>query len=240
MENTHYAGGSMSLSRALENEALEKADAALAMTEQLQSIIRDLESFGTLIPREFRDEINSLVGRTKALYEMVDSSPLDLNTLSERLPSCKIVRMGINREIIELYLKGMALSKIAEQFGVSADMVRRFCRFYDDSSQTEKITIRRWSILDTADRMEEIGALIFSQLANLNGDPENQVKYVDSQLKLIKMAQEFLKSWETKGKIEKTQVIIQEIFQDELRDYPQLKESVLRRFSALGVRGALI
>ena len=241
MEDIQYAGGSLSLSTSLENEALEKADAALAMSEQLQSILRDVTALSGVVPKEFCGELQAIATRTKALYEMIDSSdtPLDINCSNERLPSSKLIRMGINREVIELHLKGIPSTKIAALFGVSPDLITKFCQFYNASTSSQKVAIRRWSILDTVERMEEMGALIYRQLANLSSDPQNQVKYVESQIKLIKQAEEFMKSWETRRKIEKTQAIIQEIFQDELKDYPQLKEAVLRRFTSLGVKGVL-
>jgi len=93
--------------------------------------------------------------------------------------------------------------------------------------------------MDTAERMEELGALIYNQLARLTADPNTQVKFVTEQIKLIKQAQEFVQSWKFKDQIERTQMLIKEIFLDELKDSPQIREKVLRRFNELGIRGSL-
>lgn len=244
MEDTRHAmgpGGQLNLRSSLEHEALEKAEGAMAILEQLQSIISKVESLATVVPFDFRQELTVIAQQAQALYNVVNQEdcPIDLSESFAKLPKSKIMRLGINRQVIEMKAKGRTYREIAEEFNVSEALVATFCRVYDRAVPSQQIAIRQWSIMDTASRMEELGALIYNQMARLGNDPSNQNRYVESQIKLIKMAEDFMKGWETKEKIAQVQVTVQEIFVDELKNYPELQQSVMKRFQTLGIKGAL-
>jgi hypothetical protein len=241
MNSLSHSDSHVNVESVFELEALEKADAALAILEQLKSCIKDMSSLEDLVDREYRSDIKTIKSRLESLYHVIDEADAPIDTLGnkEAIPRSKIMRMGLNKEIITLYQRGVSIAEIARRFDLSVPTVQSFCRFYDNAKPSQRTAVQRWSIMDTAERMEELGALIYNQLARLTADPNTQVKFVTEQIKLIKQAQEFVQSWKFKDQIERTQMLIKEIFLDELKDSPQIREKVLRRFNELGIRGSL-
>lgn len=240
MDNLQHTDGRLSLTQSLENEALEKADSAISLLEQLENIISNLEAICKSIPRDICQDLQTEIDKMKSILALIDvrDSPVDLLNL-KALPKSKIARMGINREVIDMHLQGISDSEIAKTFGLSTITISNFIKVYTSAIPSQQENIRNWSVFDTAGRLEEMGALIYNQLARLGADPNTQNKFVESQLKVIDQAQKFAQNWEGRKTVQQIQTMVQEIFMDELSSHPELRQRVFDRFNTLGIQKAL-
>lgn len=222
-----------------ENQALQQADTALAIIEQFEAAINDLESFINELPQIYYDEGQPMLQRLKSLYETVDLNvgsgidTLDYNVKSAR---SKIERRRLSSEVVRMSEKqGLTNEEIAERIGdISKDTVGKFLREYRKAKPSERARIRRTSIFDTYDQLEKLAAMIYRELARWEGqDGDVHVKYVKELRELIKESHQWMDRVSEREKLEEIAMTVQDVIFEYVPAENQKK--VVERFETLGL-----
>ena len=222
--------------------ALTKAHKALAFMEQFQQVKRDLDELKTVLPRTYRSECEAISTKLGALLTVLDVGEEEIfktitGASTEGVVRSKVERLRIGGEIIRLRTEvRMSYADIAERFAIATSTVSAFCKAYEQASPSEQARIRRTSIFDAGNQYEELGAMIYRQLARLetSGDAENHVKYISELRQTLKQAEQWMERISVNSKLEQIRGIVMEVLLDEC---PEKRTLIMQRFAAMGVRG---
>lgn len=226
-----------------ENQALEHASQALGVLEQLSITLRDIEDTVKTIPATYRVSFDPILERWRLLMEVLEQDDelvpelVKGRKLSD-VASSKIERLKIGKEIIRLReVDGLTYSEIADRMLVDASTVSKFCKFYDSQKPAVRSRYQRTSIFDTSQNFENLGAMIYRSLANLeNVDPENHVKYISELRQTIGAAQKWMEQVSSHHKYDILKQAIIDILYDEL---PEKREAIIKRFQSVGAAQVL-
>lgn len=225
-----------------ENLRLDRANKTLALIEQMELITKALKVLEELVPLELKTEVRTVLSRAEILYTALNDNEegaalVELSTnLSDSLKS-KIERLGLGAEIVQMRRNGSSYREIGAALDVNPASVSKFCKIYDLATPAKKAELRKKSIFDTAQNMEDLAAALYRQLARLEvSDPEHHVKYVSEMRQLIISAQKFMEHLSTKQKIDNISQLVMEIL---LQELPERRGEILKKFSEIGFRGML-
>lgn len=168
----------------------ELASTIAGFFEEFETLAKNLKAFGLTLRDEDKPEMAKHVAHLESLMSVLNSEHFtETNSLSKVYVS-KIERLGITNQVIKARESGHTLKEIASTFDLSIHHVRKFIEVYNSSTLSEQAGMRRKSVFDITDRLEELSTLIRRQLANLNADPKNQVAYVKEMRECIQLAAE--------------------------------------------------
>lgn len=225
-----------------ENLRLDRANRALALIEQLEMIAQSLAVLVDLVPSDLKTEVRAILARAEGLYAALNETEegaavVELSTSLADSAKTKIERLCLGSEIIQMRRNGSTYQEIGRALDITPTSVSRFCRAYDLATPAKKAELRKKSIFDTAQNMEDLAAALYRQLAKLEAtDPEHHVKYVSEMRQLIISAQKFMEQLSTKQKIDNISQLVMEIL---LQELPERRGEILKRFSDIGFRGML-
>lgn len=225
-----------------ENLRLDRANKTLALIEQMELITQSLKVLEDLVPPELKTEVRTVFSRAESLYTALNETEegaalVELSTSLSDSAKTKIERLCLGSEIIQMRRNGSSYKDIGEVLDLNPTSVSRFCKAYDLATPAKKAELRKKSIFDTAQNMEDLAAALYRQLARLEAsDPEHHVKYVSEMRQLIISAQKFMEHLSTKQKIDNISQLVMEIL---LQELPERRGEILKRFSDIGFRGML-
>jgi transcriptional regulator with XRE-family HTH domain len=232
-----------------QNHALDRANAALSLVEQIEILIRDVHLFAqALSDQHERSECESFSGRLKTLYQMLNNDGELLfdvtgtnRSLKEAYPT-KIERLGLSKEIIRLREENrLSIADIANKYGLSNLTVSKFLQTYDSAKPIDKVKMKSTSIFSITEQIESLAAGIYRQMSRLEGsNDEVHVKYVAELRQTIAMADKYLDKAsaisEANAKVEQIRAVIMETLMEEL---PDKRTAIIKRFEALKLMGTL-
>jgi hypothetical protein len=228
------------------NSAVARAQRALAIIEQFEKIVKDLESLYENVGLEYRAEVSVVKTRAKSLFDMLNNSEegeellhaLNAdNNINGTSVRGVIANLGIGSEIIRLRtVERRSYKEIAERYSLSEITVSKFCRLYDQLTPLEKVKERNRSIMDFVGHWEEMGSLIYRMLAKLENDPENHVRYIAELRQLLKNVEGFQARYTAQQELQQVKDIVREIL---LQELPEKQALILARFKDTGVNKLL-
>lgn len=220
----------------VENYAIEVANRALSVLEQLTITYTDLNSevqnltlnqradFAPIMER-FKSLIDILCENDSELPELVKFKELDLNYNS------KIERLRLGKQIVELKNSGCGTKEIATRLNVDTKTISNFVRFYNSATPQEKIRIERRSVFDITNNLEELNRQIYRMLANIEHNPEVHVKYIGELRQVLKFAGDWMQRVSSNRKYEELKEVIISILADEL---PEKRALIITRLEKVG------
>jgi len=217
-------------------EAIEKADKSLAVIEQFEAVIEDLDSFINSLPQMYLEEGKPVLERLKSLYELIniDVTNIDTLDLNSKKARSKIERRRLSHEVIRLIEEeGLYYKEVGERLGISGSTVSKFYKQYENAKLSERAAVRRSSIFDTYDQMESLSAKIYKALATYEGmDGNVHVKYIEQMRKLITEAHQWMDRVSEKQKLEEIGMIVREVLSNCTKDQEEL---IAKRFEEIGL-----
>lgn len=206
------------------------APKALNLWEYMQSLLEGLEDYIETLPASHKEEGQHHLKSFQQLADLLDTdttfTPLHG---SIAFPTSKIERLGIGGEIVRLRTR-MTLQELADKFNLTAPTVSRFLKRYDKMKASEKSQVRRHSVFDIFDRLEELSAMIYRQLAALENQPETHVKYIAELRQTLDLAARLAKELYTIRKYEQFKSAVVEVLLSEL---PERRRELQQRFALL-------
>lgn len=199
--------------------------------EQMLQLVQDLQDFFVELPEEHAEEAEEHLQRLKVLVSLLDknSSEMLVAGPAPRRARNKIERLGLGNEMLRLRPR-MTLQELGEHFGISTHSVSRFFQQYDKMTATERSKVRRNSVFDTFERLEELSAMIYRQLAILDAQPETHVKYIAELRQTLDLAARLSKDLYTIRKYEQFKSAVVEVLLTEL---PHRRAELQQKFSLL-------
>lgn len=205
---------------------------SMAVLEQFELLVSNLESYCMALPTEHQEELKLHVQTLKTMVELIDidgSTVISQEKLSGNLPKSKIERYGMGGELIRLRREGKTLNELATQFGFNNRTIARFFKLYDEALPKRKLELQRTSIFDSSQQMEDLSALIHRSMARLEGaNDEVNVKYVAELRQLIELAMKFAEKMANYEKFEMLKNITVDILATEL---PHRRVEILQKIS---------
>ena len=224
----------------INNEAIERADKALAIIEQFETLLEDLKSFREEIPQLYQSELDPLLQRLSSLYEVinVDASDIETLDLSVKPRKSKIERRRLSGEIIRLIEEeGLSQKEVANRVEMSPQTISKFIKQYNQAKPAEQAKSRRTSIFQTYEQFEKLAAIIYKEIARYEGmDGQVHVKYVDQLRNLIKESQQWMDRNSERQKLEEIAMTVKEILQD---CTPEQSKKIAERFESIGINKSL-
>lgn len=181
-------------------QPIDKACTALGLIEQLNEVTENLAQLTAQLPPEHRSEHEVYVGKLRAIVAALDTDLVSLPVVqgseqaSKLAKFSKITRLGIAGELVRLRATGKyTIEDLAVRFDVPAQQISRFFRYYDACSPSEKARVRRQSVFEISERLEDLLQIIVRQLARLEAvNDEVHVKYVAEFRQTVAMAANLL------------------------------------------------
>jgi len=165
------------------------AEIALSFYEEFYSLIEQLEGFNV---ENFNEEhLASVVMGFKTLLTILDEVPVKSEFTLDQLPyKCgDIQRLNIGGDIVRMSIEGYSIQEIAERFQLKEVLIRRFLCYYNKLSTSNKHKIRKISVFNTTEQLENMLVYIQQQLNRLQGtNDEVAVQYVRELREVIKAA----------------------------------------------------
>lgn len=222
-------------------KALQEANAALGLLEQIEELNANLTAFSLTLNENQTAELSIYIKKLAALSSLLDDetntpSLLSTNLLSKGLN--KIERLGLGGEVIRLReVNKLQASEIASQLSLGVDTVRRFLKFYDNCKPSEKTKYQRTSIFNTAQQLEDLNVIIYKLLARTElVDAENFTRGISELRQTIKLAADVLEKSAAKNKEADFRRIMTEILCKEL---PHRQQEILQKFATIGINPVL-
>lgn len=223
-----------------DNQAIANASAALGLIEQLALVASDLGEYEVSVPKLHRPELVIIRGRLDSLIRLLneeESLPDFAQSLqlSGRISS-KIERLRLGGEVVRLRELGrLTIDEIATHVDLSPSTISTFLKFYDRLKEPQKARYQKASIFDTTNQYEDLGQMIYRQLARLeNVDAEHHVKYIAELRMTIKAAQDWMDRVAHANKIEELKAVVAEIL---MRYVPEADRAhAIRAIQQAGMR----
>lgn len=179
----------------VDTKAVQDANAALGLIEQLDELVTDLKAFKDVLPTEHKQELEVYLEKLSILSKLLDDT--DEIAFKDKLIGkklTKIERLNLGGEIVRMReISKLTVDEIASQLSLGKSTILRFLKYYDKSKPSEKQQIRRSSIFDTAEQLEKLYAIIGRLLATTElTDSENHVRGISELRQTIKLAKEVL------------------------------------------------
>jgi hypothetical protein len=151
-------------------------DVKVAKQPIVENIIEDLRAIGTVL-----DDCKTTIPILKEQFS--------LNTRVKNYSS-QIQELGLEGQILHKYLSlKQSSTEIAEYFNLSAQTVGRFIRYYESCKPTEQLSLRKKSVFDVTDQLEDLAVIIERQMINLEGEnDEIHVQYVREMRMTLELA----------------------------------------------------
>ena len=200
---------------------IERAVNAVSYMEQLEHIITSIQEISELVSSEYKIELKAIATRASALYQALDTTEEGASLIENGkklsgVSLSKIERLKLGFEIKRMRDNGKTYKEIGDYLDISPQKVSQFCKAYDAAPPSKKAELKKSSIFDIASNMEELGAMIYRQLARLeNTDPEHHVKYTSELRQLLVAAQKVMESHSAQRKIDSIGMLVSEILIDE-------------------------
>lgn len=223
-----------------DSNAIEKADKSLALIEQLEAVLDDMESFINELPKLYYQEGKPILERLKGFYEIlnIDSTNIDALDLNWKPLKSKIERRRLSHEIIRLSEEeGLSHQAIADKVDLSRSTIQKFVKQYQQAKPSEKAKQRKDSIFQTYDQLERLSTLIYRELARYEGQDGNiHVKYIEQLRKLITEANQWMDRASERQKLEEIAMIVREVLTECTEDQEKL---IAQRFEEIGLEGKM-
>lgn len=227
----------------------ERVYESLALIELFENLVQDLGAFVGDIKRTSLDEskldqdaVLALSVQGEVLYKRAQSLVTTLDTDTVALPiikersltrqyKSKIERLGIGGVLIQQRQAGESIPALARHHTLGEDTIRRFFKTYDAAKPTEKARLRRNSMTDIVGRLEELGAMIYRQLARLEGNQDDiHVKYVTELRLTIELSSKLAQQMISYQRYEEFIRCVGEILKSEL---PDRKAEIIQKLNKL-------
>lgn len=224
-------------------EAIDKAYAALSLIEQLESCMSGFKALIEYLPADHKPEYGVYLDQLEKLITVLDndSEKLGVGELIKGIPltqmrASKIERLGLASQVIRLReINKCSCNEIASRLQIDAASVSRFLKFYDSAPLSQKTKYQRSSIFDTTTQYEEVGTMIYRQLARLeDSDAENHVRYISELRQLLKAAHEWMDKVNTQNQMAEVKEAVIDILSTCL---PEQQERIIKQFSSIGIKG---
>ena len=174
---------------------IDKACTALGLIEHLGMLADQFEMLLPQVLPEAQVEYETYCAKLRAVVATLDTDVVDIPIVrgedSGKLAKFnQIHRLGIAGELVRLRATGRhTVESLAAQFDVPVSQIKRFFRFYDACSPSEKAKYRRQSIFEVSERLEDLLQIIVRQMARLEAiNDEVHVKYVAEFRQTITLA----------------------------------------------------
>jgi hypothetical protein len=225
-------------------EAVNGAYRALSFIEQLENCLNGLNYVSESLPLEVKTELDIYIDKLRILISLVDDNPTE-SGIPELLAGAKlslknfnptvIERLGIASQIIRLrQVDQLNYTQIANRLNISVSSVKRFLTYYDQAPLSTRAQYQRASIFDTSSQYEEIGTMIYRQLARLENEPEHHVKYISELRQLLKSAHDWMDKLQSHNEMAEVKETVIEILSSCL---PEQREEIIKRFNSIGFKG---
>ncbi|EKQ70429.1 hypothetical protein OsccyDRAFT_0716 [Leptolyngbyaceae cyanobacterium JSC-12] len=216
---------------------LDKTYSSLAVIEQFEKLIANLSGLAQVLPDQYQSELEVHLTTLKSLVELLDVDGVMLPDglkLTGALPRSIIERLGAGGELIRLRAERKhTLAELSTQFGISEPTIRRFFKIYENASKKEQIRMRRTSIFDTTQQLEDLAVVIQRGIARLEGgNDEVGVKFIGEMRQLIELATKFAEKMANYERMTRLQEVIAEILINEL---PHKKVEILKKIRAASI-----
>jgi hypothetical protein len=202
-----------------------------------------LEEIQISLPKDKRGELESVTGRIKGLYEIINEGEAEFDIVSAKkeistIAPSKIERMGLGREIIRLRSEvNMSIKDIAEKFSLSTSVISKFIKAYDQAKPSEQAAMRRTSIFDTTEQWERLGARMEALYARVEtSDYQVSAQVLAEFRKTIESAEKFMNRLSDQQKLDQIRQIVQEILIQEL---PEKRVEIIMKLGQAGLRGSV-
>lgn len=174
----------------------DSLDAALGIVEELVETSSELKKFFTRLKLtgELQTEALALSSKLESLVNLIDENSIPIPALDKGLLSPRhkgiIERLGIGSELIRLREhENKTIAEIAALHNLCPQTVSRFFKYYASLKPSQQVKVRKSSVFDTTERLEDLMTMIMSQLARLQGsNDEVAVRYTDQLRQTIQMA----------------------------------------------------
>jgi predicted transcriptional regulator len=216
-------------------DIIEEVYNSMAVIEQLEELVNSLTEFSGVLTPDQRSELGIYVSKLKSVIEVIDMQDevLSVNSpkLSGRLVTPQVARLKLGGEIIRLREREHKnQTEIAEILGITKYMVSRFFKYFDKASPREKLQLRRTSIFDTVEQLENLNSLIQRTLARLEANnDEINVKVIGEQRQLIQLAANYAEKMANYQRYTAFMETVYEILRAEL---PDKQAEILKKLSA--------
>jgi hypothetical protein len=222
-------------------EQEQAATAALGIIEHFEQCAEYLEDFVNTLPPKLQSEGQLHVTKLKNLVSLLDTDagclpltggkPDGSNVKELRELRSVITRQKCGREIIQMRQRGDTLNDICKTFNISYLTLKRFLNFYDNAKPKDKLTLRRQSVFNTTEQLEELCTNIQRQMARLEGlDDGNHVKYVSEMRQTIELT---IKVLDRVSQYNQWRRLAEEIANQLADEYPARRREIMDRFSRL-------
>jgi len=216
----------------MDNAALKQAEAFTTFTEILENLYENLMSCSNGKDLELRTELQTYAATVKSLIKAIDEKyvPTDIiNDAKKSLGQSKVERLRLSSEIIRLKeVERLTFEQIATRVGLSVSTVSKFYKYYSEAKPTEKVRLKKASVFDSTQQLEDLHAMIFRQLERLEGDPENHVKYIPEARQVLKLAMDYIGTVNQKQEIENIKAKVRAIL---LQLAPEKRDEILKAFA---------
>lgn len=210
---------------------------SLAFIEHLEQLTRDWDDYIGTLPVRTQAEGTALNGRLKALIEAMDVEAQPLNIAGDThvsLPRTKVDRLGVGGEVLRLHRdRNLSPDQIVQQLEVdiSAGTVSRYIKMYESAKPSQQVKMRRNSIFEIPERLEDLAMIVQRQLARLEAvDDEVHVKYVSEMRQLIQLTSDMVKLIYNAKRFQEMVRINYEVLKDEL---PEKRALIDEKFKQL-------
>jgi intergrase/recombinase len=170
---------------------------SLGLLEKHEEVIYTLSEIvkSSITNPEVRTLAIESIHRLQEIHKILTNSftPMDLDLSPTLLASqgytSKIYKLGIAADIILAIQNGTSINELASIYGLAVSTIKRFVTHYDSLARVEQEKIRRQSVFNTTERLEELFVVINRQLCSLEGiDDKVHVQYVEQLRKVIEAA----------------------------------------------------
>ncbi|MFB6283756.1 MAG: hypothetical protein ABEK59_07465 [Halobacteria archaeon] len=217
---------------------------ALSLIEQFHEALNQLQELEKELPQRHQGELEATRKELESLVDVLDSesSPVEIvqsQNLSGVLRRSKVERLGIAGELVRARREEKAtLRELSERFGLNARCIGRFFRYYDSLQPSQKSKYQRKSVFEVTERLEELQTEILRNFKRLEGTrDEVAVKYIGElrqTLELaVKVADRINDAKEMRRQYEEFKQVVYDIFAQDLKDQPQLRDQILDKLKRI-------
>lgn len=189
----------------------------------LMPLIVELQGLVSLLNTEAAENIPALT----PLNPVIGNAGTFLEKIDQR--ANPIVMRGLGDTIIKMVKNGETYEQIAFELELTIYTVREFVGSYNNSSPKERVELRKDSIFNIAEQLENYLVRVTDSLEALKENPDISQRYMDSYLKGIKFAYEFAEKMREAQDRENFKMAVMEVLDTAAPGTRKLLEDALRR-----------